>query len=113
MRKINRILKNEEFTLTLNLGKKYKVQQFLIAFRPNNYNHLRVGISVSRKVGGAVERVRIRRQIRAMVNELNILDKPIDVVIIPKPDFKKMSFSENSEQLKKLFSAFLNSRRDK
>lgn len=111
MRKINRILDNEEFTQILNNGKKIRCDQFLLAYRKNELNHLRVGISVSKKVGGAVVRVKVRRQIRAMFDDMNILDESFNIVVIPKPNFLKNSFEENYGSLRKNIYTILNDRR--
>lgn len=110
MRKTNRLLKNDEFTQVLNSGRKVKQGPCLVALKPNKLNHLRVGISVSKKVGGAVQRVRMRRQIRAIVGNLNLIDQPVDIVIIPKPDFAHASFEENSVTIKKAIDSLLNRR---
>lgn len=95
MRKINRLLDNKDFTIVLNKGKKVKAGSYLIAVRPNEEDHVRVGISVSKKVGKAFIRVRVRRQIRAMIGKMDILDRKADIVIIPKASFLENSFEQN------------------
>lgn len=107
MRKINRLLDNKDFTTTLNKGKKVRNAVCLIGVRPNKEGHARIGISVSKKVGKAFIRVRVRRQIRAMINKLDILDKPADVVIIPKPSFLKNSFEQNLSIVKEALTKLL------
>ena len=94
MRKINRLLKHEDFQRVLNQGVKYRDDCFLMAATLNKEGHLRAGISVSRKVGDAVCRVRVRRQVRAIIGGLNILSCPIDLVIIPKHAFMDERFAE-------------------
>lgn len=100
MRKINRLLHNTDFTHVLDKGRKYKHDSFLVAMLPNQSGHLRAGVSVSHRVGDAVTRVRIRRQVRAMIGEMDIISKPVDLVIIPKPGFLKVGYKENLEFLK-------------
>lgn len=107
MKKINRLLDNKDFTTTLNRGKKVKNATYLIGVRLNKEGHARIGISVSKKVGKAFVRVRVRRQIRAMMNRLDILAKPYDVVIIPKPLFLKNSFEQNLRIVKEALTKLL------
>lgn len=105
MRKINRLLLNSDFSRVLNEGTKYRDDSFLVAMKRNQEGHLRAGISVSRKVGDAVVRVRVRRQIRAMIGSLDLTSRPVDLVIIPKPGFLKRSYHENLEALKGALSS--------
>lgn len=107
MKKINRLLDNKEFTTVLNKGKKAKVDGYLMAVKSNKEGHARIGISVSKKVGKAVVRVRVRRQIRAMIARFDVLSKHIDMVIIPKPSFLQNSFEQNLSNLKEALNKLL------
>jgi len=60
-------------------------------------------LSVSKKLGDAVDRNKIKRQVRMMF--LNIYDfenSPIDIICIVKPKYLENSFSDNQNQLEKL-----------
>lgn len=107
MRKINRLLDNRDFTAVLNRGKKAKDEAYLIAVRRNKLDRIRVGISVSKKVGKAHVRVRVRRQIRAMIGLLSLLDERCDVVIIPKPRFVERTFEQNLSALREAIRKLL------
>jgi len=107
MRKINRLLRNDDFTKVLNKGHKVKDDSFLVACLPNDVGHLRVGISVSKKVGGAVTRVRVRRQVRAMINLLDILNQKDDLVILPRREFTDKTFQDNLQALTKALESLL------
>ena len=110
MRKINRLLENSDFTRVLNKGKKMKSDVYLVGFMPNKENHIRVGISVSKKIGDAVVRVRVRRQVRAMITIMKIISKPYDVVIIPKNNFLKNDFEHNLNVLEGALKILLDGR---
>ena len=101
MKKINRLLDNKEFTSVLNKGKKAKVDGYLVAVKTNKEGHARIGISVSKKVGKAVVRVRV------MIARFDVLSKHIDVVIIPKPSFLQNSFEQNLSNLKEALNKLL------
>lgn len=107
MRKINRLLKNEDFTRVLNTGRKHRDESFLVALVKNKENHLRAGISVSKKVGKAVVRVRVRRQIRAMIQEMDLTSDSIDLVIIPKSQYLKYGYDENLRRLRSTVKGLL------
>ena len=48
------------------------------------------------KMGNAVTRVRVRRQLRAQINLSDILEKPFDIVIIARPGYLEKTFEENT-----------------
>lgn len=107
MKKINRLLDNKDFTKVLNKGRKAKVEGCLVAVKPNKELHARIGVSVSKKVGKAVVRVRVRRQIRAMIGSFDIYSFPYDIVIIPNPSFLQQSYEQNLEKLKEALNRLL------
>lgn len=107
MKKINRLLDNKDFTKVLNKGRKAKVEGYLVAVKSNKEQHAHIGVSVSKKVGKAVIRVRVRRQIRAMIGSFDIYSLPYDIVIIPNPSFLQQSYEQNLEKLKEALNKLL------
>ena len=60
--------------------------------RENGLGHQRIGITVSRKIGGAVVRNRIKRHVREWFRRHRIhLSPPQDVVVIARPDAAGLS----------------------
>ena len=62
--KTERILKRPEFLLLAKTGKKIQNRHFIIYFNRSHLDQSRIGITVSRKVGKAVRRNRIKRLAR-------------------------------------------------
>ena len=103
MKVINRIKDSKDFAKTIKNGKTVKNQSFVLHFIKSDLDYCRVGISVSKKVGNAVTRNRVKRQIRAMSDSLidYSLNK-FDVVVIARQDFLGKSFVENKTLLNDL-----------
>ena len=105
MKVINRIKASDDFALTIKKGKAQRDQSYVIHYRTNELNYVRVGISVSSKIGNAVARNHIKRQIRSMCDELiDYNNQTLDIVIVVKQGFLSRSFDDNKMSLKKLLN---------
>ena len=100
MKVINRIKKSDDFVVTIRKGKAYRNNSFIVHINQNHSCNTRVGISVSSKLGNAVVRNRIKRQVRAMCNLL--IDYNAQNLIVVKKDFLEGDFYHNKELLKSL-----------
>lgn len=105
MKAMYRLKKNEDFAFTVKYGTVKKNFSYVTHTKTNDLGYARIGISVSSKLGCAVIRNRIKRQIRAMVREIvDFSTNSSDIVIIAKSDFKNHSFEENKALLAKLIA---------
>ena len=103
MKKNYRIRKNEEFSSIIEKKVAISSPCFLLYIDDKKLDNSRVGISVSKKLGDAVVRNKIKRQVRMMF--LNIYDfntSNIDIICIVKSKYLENSFSYNQEQLEKV-----------
>jgi len=62
--KADRLLKRSEFIELSKIGKKISNKEFIVIYSPGRHQRTRLGLTVSRKVGKASERNRIKRQVR-------------------------------------------------
>lgn len=105
MKVINRIKDNEEFVHVVKKGKTLKETPYIVHYISNELSVCRVGLSVSKRLGNAVTRNRIKRQTRAMCDSLiDYSSHTFDIVIVVKPDFLNSSFDDN----KKILNIMLN-----
>ena len=105
MKIINRIKASDDFALTIKKGKAQRNQSYVIHYRVNELMYTRVGISVSSKIGNAVVRNHIKRQIRSMCDSLiDYYKNHIDIVIVVKQSFLDRSFDDNKTSLKQLLN---------
>ena len=105
MKVVNRIKANEDFVTTVRKGRTLKDSSYIVHYLTNNELKIcRIGISVSKKIGNAVTRNRVKRQIRAMCDSLvNYSLHTLDLVIIVRSDYLSKDFNDNKESLKKIF----------
>ena len=105
MKSINRLKATQDFALAIKKGKAYRNESFTVHLVKNECEHVRVGISVSAKLTNAVNRNRIKRQVRAMCDELiKYNDYALDIVIIIRKPYMSKSFDDNKQNLKLLLS---------
>jgi len=96
MKKTFRIKKNEDFQLVYTQGKSYANRQFVIYLlkKPEQKN-FRIGLSVSKQIGSAVVRNRVKRLIRETFQHLKEdLPSDYDFVIIARKPAATMGFHE-------------------
>ena len=100
MKKEIRIKSNEEFSSLIKVGKRIKTPEFHIYYLPNNFKTNRFGVSVSTKLGNAVTRNRIKRQLRAIMDDFNkSSNKQHDIIVVAKQGFLNHSFQDNKNSL--------------
>ena len=105
MKIINRIKANDDFATTIKKGKTQRDQSYVIHYNTTSLNYTRVGISVSSKLGNAVVRNHIKRQIRSMCDELiDYNQNNLDIVIVTKQEFLNRTYDDNKMSLKQLLN---------
>ncbi len=62
-----RLTRSTEFKRVRRLGKSYAHPLLILLALPNNLDHPRVGVAASKSVGGAVQRNRAKRLLRAAI----------------------------------------------
>ena len=100
MKKINIVKENREFNDVIQTGKFFKNKYFVIYYKNNNLNRYRFGISVSKKTCNAVNRNKLKRQVRNIVdNYKNIYSKSKDYIIIIRKSCLNEAYSVLEDNL--------------
>ena len=105
MQRLNRILKNDDFSNIIQTGDRVRTEYFSIFFLKSALSHYRIGITVSKKISKlAVVRNKIKRRIVAIIN--SDFDKKVvlDMIIIPNKKILDLTYDEIKKQLIKTFT---------
>lgn len=95
--KFKSLKKNVDFKRVFKTGKAFFDPYFVFYVSKNNISFFRIGITVSKKVGGAVVRNRIKRLVKEVFRLEEVL-KPgfckdyLDIVVVAKRTSAKIGF---------------------
>lgn len=95
MEKKFRLRKNMEFKKVYSGGKNYWNRNLILYIRKNKLSESRYGITITKKIGNAVVRNKIRRRMKE-IYRLNIyrIKDGYDLIFIPKKNVVELSYKE-------------------
>ena len=101
MKKINILKDNKDFKRIISTKKPFKFKGYIVYLEKSD-DIYKFGISVSKKLGNAVIRNKIKRQVREIISKNNY-EKKFNCIIIIRKSFLENSFQKNSEDLNYIF----------
>lgn len=103
MKKKDRVKSNILFNKVINSGSHISSKYFVICSLKNENNTNKFGIAVGTKVGNAVTRNKIKRQMRVIIDETKeFFPNFHNFVVICKKEVLNLSFQEMKDELLKL-----------
>lgn len=91
----NRLRRSSDFERVRTSGRSWVNRLLVLSVLANDLGQARVGVAASRRVGGAVKRVRARRLIREAVrSQLGGIAGGWDVVFIARAPLAEASFQD-------------------
>jgi ribonuclease P protein component len=96
-----RLAKREDFSRVYRLGRSAANRQFVVYAMENKRNEkIRVGVSASKKLGGAVVRNRLRRMIKEIArHHIDEIIRGYDLIVIVRGPAVQMTYQEMEKSL--------------
>ncbi|MBO6047628.1 MAG: ribonuclease P protein component [Erysipelotrichaceae bacterium] len=110
MNKRYRLKKSQDFAAIIKKRHSVVNKDFVLYYDKQELTNARVGISVSKKLGKAVVRNKIKRQVRMIVSQTIDLEESYDFVVIVRQHFTRQTYLENEQSFAKLYKQFLKKR---
>lgn len=98
MKKINIVKKNEDYNRIIQKVKPYKYKDYVVYLEETEEKTYHFGFSVGKKIGNAVTRNRIKRQIKSILDKI-VFKNNFNCIIIVRKSILEKSFKEMQEDL--------------
>lgn len=92
--------RHKEFRYTYRVGKSVGAHLFSLVWARNRTDTVKIGFSVSKKIGNSVQRNRAKRRLRACITPmLPSLKKGRNLIFIARRDVLTIPFAEMQKQM--------------
>ena len=105
MKKYEIVKTNNEFNDIINSGTYIKNKYYSIYYKKSDLDFPKFGLAVSKKCGNAVERNKIKRQLRNIIdNHKKLFSNNMNYIIMVRKGIIDISFNQMEEYLVNLIS---------
>ena len=104
MKRKFRLTSATDFKRVRRYGKSFAHPLVVLVAHPNDLNTSRIGVSAGRSVGNAVQRNRVKRQLREIIRPIiSEIHNGWDIVILARSGCKKEKFDKIQTAITELF----------
>jgi ribonuclease P protein component len=98
-----RLRRNKDFQYTYKRGRSLRHPLLVLIYRRTNRAECRIGFSITKKFGNAVQRNRIKRQLRELLRlQLQQLKQGYDLIFVVRKEARGASYQELDSAVRNL-----------
>ena len=100
--RLNTLKKNKEFRYLYHKGRSISSKNLVLIYRYKKFSDIRMGFTVSKKVGGAVIRNKVRRRIKEAFIEIHKVSnlQNAEMIFVARKGIETAPFSEIVRDMK-------------
>ena len=98
MKKINILKESRDFDRIIKSNKPYKYKDYIIYIEKDTNNVYKFGLSVGKKIGNAVRRNKVKRQLKSIISEKDYQNN-FNCIIIVGRGINERNFEEKKQNL--------------
>ena len=103
LKRINRLKKRYQFNYVYKSGEHFSSEHIILYVSSAKTKSIKVGFAVTKKVGHAVVRNKVRRRLREIIQkQLPLLKQNYNIIIVAKESISTASFETLRLELNKL-----------
>ena len=100
----HRLKKNSQFSYLYKKGKRSFTKHLTLYFIQSKYKYYRIGYSVSKKIGKANVRNKIKRRMREIVRRNTFAKNYYNYVLVAREGIESLEFNKLYEEIKEIFN---------
>lgn len=100
----HRLKKASQFSYIYKKGKRTSTALFTLFSVDSKYESYKIGYSISKKIGKANKRNKLKRRLREIVRTQNLPQNFKNYVLLVRPGAAELEFEEVQKQVVSLFS---------
>ena len=103
---MHRLRKNKEFNFIYKKGERVSTEHFTLFVVKSKFNNYLIGFSVSKKLGKANVRNKLKRRLREIVRRDVDVKNFQNYILLARNEAEKLPFNSLKDEIKKIFSKY-------
>ena len=103
LKRINRLKKRYQFNYVYKSGEHFSGEHMVLYVVSSKTKNIKVGLAVTKKIGHAVVRNRVRRKLREIIKkQVPTLKQNYNIIVVARENISEASFDKLSTEFLKL-----------
>ena len=103
LKRINRLKKRYQFNYVYKSGEHFSGEHIVLYVASSKTKNIKVGLAVTKKIGHAVVRNRVRRRLREIIKtHIPTLKQNFNIIVVARENITSASFEKLSIEFMKL-----------